>query len=346
MGCTMSVGANDEQDKSIQKKLAQERKRMEQEVKLLLLGAGESGKSTFAKQMKIIHLRGFSDQEKQSFRAIIHDNIMTSALSLIRGARQLDIEIEDTEAADALMELEDFTPEDLLEVKPMVKRLWADPGIQAALERASEFQLLDSTKYYLDKLDEVTADDYVPDEQDILHSRSKTTGIIETQFTVNKVPFRMVDVGGQRSERKKWMHCFQDVTAVIFCVALSAYDLKLDEDNATNRMKESLRLFNQICNNKWFLDTSVILFLNKRDLFGEKIAKVPLTVCFPEYTGSNDPDEAAQYVQGQFVEQNDNPNKSIYPHITVATDTGNIKHVFSAVKNIILQQSLTGTGMV
>lgn len=41
---------------------------------------------------------------------------------------------------------------------------------------------------------------------------------------------RMFDVGGQRSERKKWIHCFEGVTAIIFCVALSAYDLVLAED--------------------------------------------------------------------------------------------------------------------
>lgn len=52
-----------------------------------------------------------------------------------------------------------------------------------------------------------------------------------------------------------------------------------------NRMQESLKLFDSICNNKWFTDTSIILFLNKKDLFEEKIKKSPLTVCFPEYTG-------------------------------------------------------------
>lgn len=40
----------------------------------------------------------------------------------------------------------------------------------------------------------------------------------------------MFDVGGQRSERKKWIHCFEGVTAIIFCVAMSAYDLVLAED--------------------------------------------------------------------------------------------------------------------
>ena len=94
----------------------------------------------------------------------------------------------------------------------------------------------------------------------------------------------MVDVGGQRSERKKWMHCFQDVTAVIFCVALSEYDLKLYEDDETNRMMESLKLFKEICNSRWFVDTSMILFLNKRDLFQDKIQRVMINImkyCLP-----------------------------------------------------------------
>ena len=95
----------------------------------------------------------------------------------------------------------------------------------------------------------------------------------------------MFDVGGQRSERKKWIHCFEGVTAIIFCVALSGYDLVLAEDEEMNRMMESMKLFDSICNNKWFIDTSIILFLNKKDLFNEKIKYSPLTVCFPEYKG-------------------------------------------------------------
>ena len=100
--------------------------------------------------------------------------------------------------------------------------------------------------------------------------------------------FRMFDVGGQRSERKKWIHCFEGVTAIIFCVALSGYDLVLAEDEEMNRMIESMKLFDSICNNKWFVETSIILFLNKKDLFEEKIVKSPLTICFPEYQGNFD----------------------------------------------------------
>jgi hypothetical protein len=93
-----------------------------------------------------------------------------------------------------------------------------------------------------------------------------------------------VDVGGQRSERKKWIHCFQDVTAVIFCVALSEYNLMLQEDTS-NRMQESLKLFREICNSPWFENTAIVLFLNKNDLFRDKIQKVDLNVCFDDYKG-------------------------------------------------------------
>jgi len=50
-------------------------------------------------------------------------------------------------------------------------------------------------------------------------------------------------------------------------------------------MQESMQLFDSICNNKWFTDTSIILFLNKKDLFLQKIKTSPITICFPEYTG-------------------------------------------------------------
>ena len=128
-------------------------------------------------------------------------------------------------------------------------------------------------------------------------------------FSIASFHCRIVDVGGQRSERKKWIHCFEDVTAILFFVALSAYDLGLREDgvvvgfqslvsillllnqiylslHSKNRMDEALRLFGSILNNKWFLDTSVILFLNKKDLFEEKIKEKPLSEVFHDYRGT------------------------------------------------------------
>ena len=156
----------------------------------------------------------------------------------------------------------------------------------------------------------------------------------------------MLDVGVQRSERKNCIHCFEGVTAIIFCVAMSEYDLVLDEDDEMNRMRESMKLFESICNNKWFTDTSIILFLNKRDLFQEKIRSSPLSICFPEYTGGNSYEETSQYIENKFEELNRMPKqKQIYYHFTCATDTENIKFVFDAVTDVIITNNLRASGL-
>jgi len=90
----------------------------------------------------------------------------------------------------------------------------------------------------------------------------------------------------------------------------------------------------------------MILFLNKRDLFGEKITKVPLTVCFPDYDGENTYEAGAEFLKNQFEAKNHNDEKVVYTHITCATDTDNIAAVFNAVKDIIIRQSLNEAGLM
>ncbi|CAM2098612.1 unnamed protein product [Caretta caretta] len=215
-----------------------------------------------------------------------------------------------------------------------------------SLEDGSMTPELSEIINYLNDLDRLTAPGYVPNDQDVLRSRVKTTGIIETQFSFKDMNFRMFDVGGQQSERKKWMHCFEGVTCIIFCVALSAYDTILAEDENVNRMHESLHLFNHICNQKYFATTSIVLFLNKKDFFQEKITKVNLSVCFPEYDGQNTFEDAGNYIKKQFLGLNlKKEDKEIYSHMTCATDTRNIKFVFNAVTDIIIKENLKDCGL-
>ena len=87
--------------------------------------------------------------------------------------------------------------------------------------------------------------------QDLLRCRVLTSGIFETKFQVDKVNFHMFDVGGQRDKRRKWIQCFNDVTAIIFVVASSSYNMVIREDNQTNRLQEALNLFKSIWNNRW-----------------------------------------------------------------------------------------------
>jgi guanine nucleotide-binding protein G(o) subunit alpha len=124
------------------------------------------------------------------------------------------------DTVNQMLDTEPFTPE----LFAALKRLWADSGVQICFERGNEYQINDSAKYFLDKMDEVNKPGFNPSDQDILRTRVRTTGIIEINFTLKGMNFRVFDVGGQRSERKKWIHCFEDVTAIIFIVALSEYD--------------------------------------------------------------------------------------------------------------------------
>ena len=147
----------------------------------------------------------------------------------------------------------------------------------------------------------------------------------------------------QRSERRKWIHCFDSVTVVIFCASLSEYDQMLREDASTNRMQESLLLFDEIVNSPWFRKTPVVLFLNKIDLFTDKIEKqkVPLTVCFGNYTGKNTVEDGKEYIRQRFVELPQDKSKSIYVHYTCAVDTRNVEVVFRVVKETLLREILS-----
>lgn len=122
----------------------------------------------------------------------------------------------------------------------------------------------------------------------------------------------MFDVGGQRSERKKWIHCFENVTSIIFCVALSEYDQVLLEESNQNRMMESLVLFDSVVNSRWFMRTSIILFLNKVDLFKQKLGRSPLGNYFPDYSGGNDVNRAAKYLLWRFNQVN-RAHLNLYP---------------------------------
>ena len=84
---------------------------------------------------------------------------------------------------------------------------------------------------YLSSIDRISCGDYVPTEQDVLRARVPTTGIVEYTFLIENITFRMVDVGGQRSERRKWIHCFENVTSIMFLAALSEYDQVLAESD-------------------------------------------------------------------------------------------------------------------
>ncbi|TPX74719.1 hypothetical protein CcCBS67573_g04014 [Chytriomyces confervae] len=414
--------------KEIDNQLKAEQKNSQQNIKLLLLGPGETGKSTVLKQFKLIYGDGYSQHEKIAFRTTILTNVMTCALSLINAMDMLKIpynfdpnapipttdDPDDEENAlgeedrirdergsaeevcenefeyepeqsrkfsdrNALIESEipkienplakyaakmyrksggrnkqtgpgptasaivkgfdmsfGISPGETLpdEIVNAVEVVWKDSGIQYCYARANEYQLVDCCAY---RAKEVCHPEYNPTEQDILNTRQMTTTVTETKILVEKKLFRIFDVGGQRGERKKWAPYFDDVDAIIYLVAISSYDQVCLEDSSTNRMVESMNLFDSICNHPLFKMTEMIVFMNKIDLFKEKLEKTPISQYFPTYQGPNTYEACSEYFASRFIALNLFPEKSIYLHFTWATDTKQIKAVLAIVNHSILR---------
>jgi len=334
--CGIGSGGNHQTPTTLQihKEIEHHRQKMKDEVKLLFLGPGESGKSTIFKQFKLLFGNGFTDHEKEYYKQLIETNIMGQMKTLINASEHFGIKLGDgTNTEEILGTLEQEPWSEKLAL--MIKDLWSNDGIQEVYGKRSEYQLNDSTKYFMENIDRVMIPEYIPTTEDILRSRVRTDGAIEEKFVIDDYTFRMIDVGGQRAERRKWLPCFSDVTSVLFIVGISEYDQKLREDATQNRITESIILFDQVCNSSYFKTTNFILFFNKVDLFEEKLATVDLSVLFPSYQGGADIERAKMFVVNRFLEKNQSPHEIFY-HFTCAVDTESFSSIFNAVKEFLI----------
>lgn len=363
-----------DRDAEFDKQIRRDNERDRAKIKLLLLGAGESGKSTIFKQMRLLYGKGYSEEDRRQMLPVVYFNTLTSIQAMIAACAELGYPIEQTASIGALRALPDdavITPD----VAAHIAALWKDPSVMRAYRERSKFQLNDSAKFFFDKVLEISAPDYIPTIDDIIKTRVRTAGILEETYRIDGVDFVVYDVGGQRNERRKWIHAFDDVAAIIFVASLSEYDQTLFEDNLVNRLIEALNLFEEMCNSRWFENKSIILFLNKSDLFQEKIKHTDLRqpnpnpfaadkepVLFADYTGGCNYDAALRYIVSKFLQRAGHEGSGVYPsakrraggpakkevfwQVTCATDSANVDTVFQSAKEIILKNNLTASGFM
>eukprot|EP01084_Bolivina_argentea_P225991 381803_1 len=225
--------------------------------KLLFLGPGGSGKSTIFKQLQWLHGNGFSDGDIEELKQHISCQIITQMQAAIKYYLHDNEPIQNnTKLETAITTIREYnhTHELTKDIATNIQYIWkTDERLQQIFNKHPTKKVLEnSTQYFWNEIDRISQPDYIPTKNDIINIRNRTTGIIEKKFTIRNCNFHIFDVGGQKSERKKWIKCFDDVKAVVFVVSIASYNEMMFEDENKNCMVDALDLFDKTINIKQF----------------------------------------------------------------------------------------------
>jgi hypothetical protein len=239
-------------------------------------GTGDGGKSTWLKQCRALY-QMFSVNELKSFKETVLSNLLDSVMMLVKAAEDWEYEIHDQKAVFDLKNLMDsvclyvsVSSSFTADIVDHIKNIIAEKAIKQVLERKKELQFYENGEYWFENIDRICDPDYVPTMQDVVRTKVKTVGMIETEKVVeiseelintDNVPISLCDVGGQRpyaicvfltfcSERRKWVHGYKNVSAVLYFVSLPEFTQTCYEDEVTNRLTESVKVFEGIINHQ------------------------------------------------------------------------------------------------
>jgi len=300
-----SDDVEDKTNEAIERGLAEDHANLDKKFKVLLLGVGESGKSTFMRQLLKIYKEKYDQIELERYAEAICYNTIQCMQALLNAIEKFDLKITDDRAKDCMSKIGNLKGSDSIyrfppDVAEDIAYLWKLPIIQQVYEQRTKFWILENAKYYFDNIARFGKNDFVPTEDDCIMARVRTTGILTSDFEESGIHYQFVDVGGQRNERKKWIHCFDDVKALIFVCNCAGYNQRMFEDANKIIMLEAIETFQKVMGYECFKTIPIFVFLNKRDLFEICLKDSDLTVTFPEYTGGQNPENALKFIQDKF----------------------------------------------
>eukprot|EP01126_Amoeba_proteus_P048440 TRINITY_DN5595_c0_g3_i1.p1 TRINITY_DN5595_c0_g3~~TRINITY_DN5595_c0_g3_i1.p1 ORF type:complete len:293 (-),score=29.40 TRINITY_DN5595_c0_g3_i1:293-1171(-) len=285
---------------------------------------------------------------KQSDRNVLLFNVLSDIRIVLNEARKQFTEVEElhSELSEGIMVASTMTNEVGLAIVSLFHEV---PLLNQMIECRGDYMGLtcgsDSLLYFLGKLADVLSPQYKLIEEDILRVRIKTTGILEATFTWQEELFLLCDVGGQRSERRKWIHCFGSVAAIIYLVASNEYDMGIEEAYA-NSIEESLSQFKIITGTSFFQKMTFIVFFNKIDLLEKKLKRVPFSQAFSDYR--EDPNvsavtNATQYLRKLY--QASSTGRRVFFHNTCSLDRQVCHKVWESIVQSALDDALSTSGL-
>ncbi|KAK2465576.1 hypothetical protein APHAL10511_002468 [Amanita phalloides] len=250
-----------------------------------------------------------------------------------------------TSLGDVGAETPDEAQEVLHACRDDMIQLWNDENVRDILRR-KKMRLEESSGFFLNDLERVASLRYVPSDDDVLRARLKTVGVSEYKFTMEVslgrdygAEWRIIDVGGSRSQRPTWVPFFDDVDAIIFLAPLSGFDQVLVEDRSVNRLEDSVLLWKDVCSNKLLAEVELVLFLNKCDIFEAKLnSGIRLTKYVRSYGDrQNDFETASKYLKGKFgaIHREYSPRaRKFYAFCTSVTDTTTTAGIIASVRDM------------
>jgi len=215
--------------------------------------------------------------------------------------------------------------------------LWKSDVIKEAFEKRCEYwiQISSDADYYFDNAERFSDDNFEPTTEDLYSGKLKKKGVRDFVFKESGVQFALIDTREQSFDHRKWFRYFEDVVNIIFLASM-------DEYNDTSRLNESLRIFSELTD--IYSIHPCVLFLNKSDLFEEKIIKEPLDNFFDDISKEDAKSLEASCTFIKNLYQQNFRGCKLYIYITCFIDTQTSatarKSIFTVARDSVLTNAL------